>query len=1297
MTSSRCAQAVATFSSFSPRIVVVIACLLAFGPLATQASLQATPVATPEATPVGTPIAEADTPVVMFAADGMRPDLLVRYAQDGALPTITGLIGNGVRGENGLLQGYPGNTGVGWHTLATGTWPGEHGSTNNTFHRGGEADFAASSSAFEPGILQADTIAQAAERAGETVVAVEWVGARGYDPPLQGPVVDFRSFFSDRGVLVNYDLPGQPAGADAFGVAYQRVDLRPAEDWTNVPQSFSPAMEQQLKLTNTAFPPEVNVDRSFDLYIYDSTDDGQTNYDRVLVSPADGAAGGSGVTPVAELATPATDATPAASAKDGAGAVADLRQGEWSDVKVQLLGERAGQTAGFYLKPIEIAPDLSKFRIYYSSLSRVNASYNGCDYAADCASPSGFNETLARDFPTATASDFAPLEAGIVDEGTYVEQGMLWARAHQEYLRYILGELGVEPDLLLLGVPVTDEFSHQFLGLISQTEMDGQANPYFDDVEGDGTPDGRVDIRTGYIRSAYTLADETLGMGLDLLGEEADVFVSSDHGFAPAYYSVNAGLVLQQAGINDFEQVRNCTVPPPPEPASGATPDPNAAPTGPKAKACWAGGTVQIYLNVVDRDPTGVITEEEYQAVRDQVVAAFQGLTDPNRAGKQVVAAVYTREQLRDVAGTDALHPSRSGDVVVTLNPPFQFDAPTPGQVIAPSHFFGQHGFLPDLVDVEHDVNMSGTFVASGPHIVQSDPISGVRAIDVAPTAAFLLGIPGPQNARGQILYDVVAGGQNLRELTILNVSDWHGQLTPLSAATDSFAEDGASAYTVGVGGAAYLKPWFDAYHNDAPGLVITLTAGDDVGATPPLSAFFGDTPAIETENLMGMSVGGLGNHNFDRGHEYLINTLIPLAQYPYVSANIVDESGNTPGAWSPSTTFDIDGVRVAIVGFSNPDIPSLIFPGGLGPFQVTDPVAAVNAESERLRDEGIGAVVAIGHLGATGGDLTNPTGPVVDLAAALTGVDVVMGDHTDIQVLTTLPSGVLVTENESKGVFFTRVRLVLDAGSGSVVYKTADYHRPWTTGITADPDIQARLDELNAQVQPILGTVIATSSVPIPRADACGTPNGRTCESLVGNVVTDAMRTAYGADVAVTNSGGLRADLTCPSEDNPDDSCAADAPANAITRGTVLGVLPFGNVVSTVEITGAELKAMLENGVAAMPEVVGAFPQVSGVCFTYDITAPPGSRVTSVVRQAEDGTCTSEALDLTEGSTYLLATNDFTAAGGDGYPYLADRATTRDLMDEVVASYLGDAGSVSPAIQGRITCSGDGCPAAVS
>jgi hypothetical protein len=374
----------------------------------------------------------------------------------------------GLKGQNGLVQAFPPNTGVGWHTLATGTWPGEHGSMNNTYHRVGEGNFNNRTSFATTGALQADHIAQAAERAGKTVVSVEWVGTRNLVPAVEGPVVDFRSFFSNRGILLNYDLAGQPAGANAFGVAY-RVDLDPASGWTSVPASFSPAMQEQLKITNTAFPASDNVDRFYDLYVYDSTNDTSTNYDSVLVVPS-------------------------TAGKNGTAAVADLGQGDWAEPKVTLTGGRAGQTAGFYMKAIEIAPDLSKFRVYFTSIARVNASYNGCACAAT------FEETLASRFPTSTAADFAPLEAGIVDEDTYVEQGLMWKDAHWAYLHYIFETLGVDPDLLLLGVPVTDEFSHQFMALYTPTDMDGDPNPYFDDVNGDGTKDGRAAIREGYVK-----------------------------------------------------------------------------------------------------------------------------------------------------------------------------------------------------------------------------------------------------------------------------------------------------------------------------------------------------------------------------------------------------------------------------------------------------------------------------------------------------------------------------------------------------------------------------------------------------------------------------------------------------------------------------------------------------------------------------------------------------------------------------------------------------------------------------
>jgi 2',3'-cyclic-nucleotide 2'-phosphodiesterase (5'-nucleotidase family) len=122
----------------------------------------------------------------------------------------------------------------------------------------------------------------------------------------------------------------------------------------------------------------------------------------------------------------------------------------------------------------------------------------------------------------------------------------------------------------------------------------------------------------------------------------------------------------------------------------------------------------------------------------------------------------------------------------------------------------------------------------------------------------------------------------------------------------------------------------------------------------------------------------------------------------------------------------------------------------------------------------------------------------------------------------------------------------------------------------------------------------------------------------------------------------------------------------------------------------------MLENGVSAMPAANGKFPQVSGLCFTYDISAPVGSRVLGAVRQAADGSCTGAAVDLTAASSYNIAENDFMASGGDGYPYFYNRGTTQNIMDQVFADYLTANTPVAPAIQGRIVCTTSGatvCP----
>jgi 2',3'-cyclic-nucleotide 2'-phosphodiesterase (5'-nucleotidase family) len=486
----------------------------------------------------------------------------------------------------------------------------------------------------------------------------------------------------------------------------------------------------------------------------------------------------------------------------------------------------------------------------------------------------------------------------------------------------------------------------------------------------------------------------------------------------------------------------------------------------------------------------------------------------------------------------------------------------------------------------------------------------------------------------------------------------------------------------------------------------ITVTGGDAVGASPPISNFFGDKPTMQVFNMMGITVDTLGNHNFDRGSQYLRTELIPMAQFPYLAANVVfQNNGKLPPEWKASQVFEFEGFKLGVVGYTLPELATLIFPGYLDPFKVTDPTAAINAEAAKLRSKGkLNAVIAVGHMGGDGTDITNPTGALVNLADSLTGVDAVFGGHTHAEYIAYRPDGKLVTETPNAGYRFNRTRLIVDTNTKKVIYKPADYHKPWDIGVTPDPEIQALIDDLNAQLAPIFNTIIGESTKFIPRADACGRADGRLCESLVGDVTADALQKTYNTDFAITNSGGLRADLTCPTSDLGGDFCPAyTPPPYPISRGQVLAVLPFGNVVFTVNITGAELKTYLENGVSSMPAANGRFPQISGLCFTYDISKPVGSRVLSAVRQAADGSCTGAPIDLTVASTYKIAENDFMATGGDGYPNVYARGTTQGIMDQVLADYIAAKTPISPSVlgppNGRINCTTSGataCPVVV-
>jgi 2',3'-cyclic-nucleotide 2'-phosphodiesterase (5'-nucleotidase family)/predicted AlkP superfamily phosphohydrolase/phosphomutase len=1216
------------------------------------ALLAGLPLASAPATASATSSKDAVDKLIFFASDGLRQDAVARYVEQGYLPTMKDLLRNGASaGGGGLLTQAPPNTGAGWFSLATGAWPGVTGSTNNTFHINGQP-FGNRTAAFDPGVLQAESIAQAAERAGKKVAQIEWAGGRGAS--TNGPTVDFRGFFSGRGVATNYIVPtDDPAFTASFGLQFDHpagfagnppfaaAAPAPATGWANVPVSFSPAQEMRLRVI------DAGTDKyGLNAYIFDSTDNSAIDYDHVLLSPS----------------------------KDGDDSVGTLRQGQWADVKVKLVGGALeGKTAGLLVKVERLAPDLSQVRLFHSSVTRANASWP--TWPGEAGFDGDFAEYIAQTFPTSTAADFAILEAGIVSEETYVEQGLYWETGHRPIIRYVLRTY--KPDLALVGFPVTDEFQHQFLGLITPKLPNGDDNPSYDDVQVNGTPDGRVRQRERFIRQSFQAADRTLGLVRALMGRDTTTLVASDHGFAPQFLAIDASKVLVDLGLLSRPQTSNC------RPAIGET-------IG-KAKACWAGGTAQIYLNLAGRDPepapggfTQVAAADEAATVA-QIKAAFAALSDPNDwdgdgapEGWKVIDRIYTKAEARYIPNgpgstADMAHPTRTGDLIAFSYPPYQYDAATPGTLFARSAFFGQHGYVPDIQDLASNTNMRASFFAGGENI-RKGRFNGVRTIDLAPTIAYLMRIPEPQHAQGRVLLEIVKNTGGVKPLSIIGLNDFHGQLDPTTMTMDG--------RNISVGGAAQLATLFEEEAAALPGPALLLAGGDNVGASPPNSGLLEDMPAIDVENAWGLDATAYGNHEFDYGIERLLAHQ-EHADFPFLAVNIIeDATGQAPDWVQQSAIFTVNGVKVGVIGAALEETPELVSAGATAGLTFLPAAERIQAESERLRRRGVRVQIVVIHEGSATGQNTIDgvpavpwDGPIVTIAEALanTTVDAIIAGHTH-RVSNLMVGDILVTEGINAGASYSVLQLMIKGGD--VEWAGGATRVAKNLGVAMQPDVQAIVDAANAETAVLRNQVIGTQANDILRDPT------RLHESEMGNLVADAMLKKYpGVDAALTNSGGLRADLVCTPPSAGEAACE-------ITWGEMFAVLPFGNRTVIETLTGEQLTAALLNGFSPFCNSAistGRFPQVSGLMIEFhcDATTP----VIDSISKAPDGPA-GPLTPIGPADTLRIVTNDFMFTGGDGYTALmagADVQQPGDALLDIVIEYIAANAPVDPVVDGRI------------
>ena len=494
----------------------------------------------------------------------------------------------------------------------------------------------------------------------------------------------------------------------------------------------------------------------------------------------------------------------------------------------------------------------------------------------------------------------------------------------------------------------------------------------------------------------------------------------------------------------------------------------------------------------------------------------------------------------------------------------------------------------------------------------------------------------------------------------IAAIGDLHGHLRPPPERLT--LPDGNRA---AAGGVARLATAVQRMRAQGPHFVL-VSAGDLIGASPLLSAYFDDEPVIEAMNLMGLDFNGIGNHEFDSGVGHLrrlLNGGCPEggcrsgqayggARFPVLAANVIERRTGKP-LFAPYAVKEFDGIKVAFIGVTLRATPIILSPRAVEGLEFRDEADTINALVPELKRQGIEAIVVLMHQGGytRGGynECVDFSGPVIGIVERLDpAVDMVVSGHTHQAYLCKV-GGRVVTSAGPYGRLVTEIEIRIDRASRDVVSATAVNRvvAPELPEDAAQAALVARYAALAAPIARVVGRVAATIS---RRVSADG-------ESAMGKLVADAQLEATkeaGAVIAFMNAGGVRAPL----------DHAGDGP---ITYADIYAAYPFDNTLVTMTLSGAQIVRLLEQ---QLGRAATAVLQVSsGFSFAWDPRLPAGQRVVP-------GSVTLHGKPLEPGAPYRVTVNSFNAAGGDGLTVLREGrdvvrgGAARDALERYVARY---------------------------
>ncbi|MGM0843651.1 MAG: cell wall-binding repeat-containing protein [Bacillota bacterium] len=525
--------------------------------------------------------------------------------------------------------------------------------------------------------------------------------------------------------------------------------------------------------------------------------------------------------------------------------------------------------------------------------------------------------------------------------------------------------------------------------------------------------------------------------------------------------------------------------------------------------------------------------------------------------------------------------------------------------------------------------------------------------------------------AAPNVLSVEAAGTKGMTEVQLLSVNDLHGKIDQ-----EYEIDVDGDGTTEKVGGMDYVAAYFKEREAQNPNTLIVHT-GDMIGGSPPVAALLQDEPVIEMMNAMGFDVGTAGNHEFDEGVTELMRILnggdhpngtagYKGQDFPMVAANVeYKDSGDL--LLDPYHIEEVDGKKIGFIGVVTTQTPDMVMPAGIDSIKFTDEAAAVNKYTAELKDQGVKAIVVLAHVPGGQDESLESTGAIKALAESVDDeVDVIYAGH-DHKKTNDVVDNKLIVQASDYGKAFADVDLTLDE-TGQVVSKTAEIVDVVQDGMTPDPAVNAILTKYQEEVAPIINEVIGEAAIALDGGYGVKGPVG---DNALGNLIADGMKAAMDADFALMNGGGIRDDLN----------------AGDITWGELYNIQPFSNILTKVDIKGADLFGIMNDQLSAE---YGPDYSIGGFNYTWepvngvvDIFLPNGDKIDpegsySVVVNNYMWTSTSEKYTTLQaqgeneeiGPIDVDATVDFVRSFNEPITYIAEG---RISQVETPATELGE------------------------